>query len=235
MLDYPVYIHGMRTEPKVALTFDDGPNPPSTEKTIELLARMGVSATFFVMGKWVERFPKSVERLIAAGHLIGNHGYSGRPALGDYDEAEAVISHVTGRASTYLRSHTYNHAAYFQSVVSRLPDSRAIGLDVDSKDWNERDPDAIVRNVLDNVRLGPGAIVNLHDGAEFDDASVRLRRALPMLSALPRIIEGLKARGLACVRLDEITFAPPVLWTWNDAPSALIAKADQSDPPRAKL
>src|SRR5206468_555886 len=91
MTDYPIYLHGVRTEPKVALTFDDSPNPPRTEQVLSILARTGARATFFVMGKWAERFPRSVDRIIDAGHLIGNHGHSGQGWIGDYDQAEAVI------------------------------------------------------------------------------------------------------------------------------------------------
>jgi peptidoglycan/xylan/chitin deacetylase (PgdA/CDA1 family) len=228
-MEYPVYIHGLRTAPKVALTFDDGPNPPRTEQVLEILAEAHIRATFFVMGKWAERFPRTVERLLAAGHLVGNHGYSGQRPLGDYDEAEAVISHITGKPSRYLRSHTYNHAAYFQSEVSRLPGSLTIGLDIDADDWDESDPGAISRNVLDHPRLGPGAIINLHDGAEYEDPSVRLVRPLGTLVALPRIIAGLRDRNLACVALDDMELAPPVPWTWNDDPHDLVLKADAQE------
>jgi hypothetical protein len=54
--------------------------------------------------------------------------------------------------------------------------------------------------------------VNLHDGAEMDDAGPRLQRALPTLAALPTILEGLRQRGLRFVRLDELDFAEPVAW-----------------------
>ncbi len=215
MSDFPVYLHGVRTEAKVALTFDDGPNPPRSEQALEILAQANVHATFFVMGKWAERFPRSVERMIAAGHLIGNHGYSGQGLIGDYDQAEAVIGHLTGRASRYFRPHTYNFAAYFQSRVARLSESRVIGCDVDSEDWDNADAETIVRKVLEHSSLGPGSIINLHDGAELEDAGLRLQRPLPMLEALPHIIEGLHARGLSCVRVDELELAGPVLWEWE--------------------
>jgi peptidoglycan/xylan/chitin deacetylase (PgdA/CDA1 family) len=215
MTNYPVYLRGVATEPKVALTFDDGPNPPRTEQVLAILARADVRATFFLMGKWVERFPRTVERLIAAGHLIGNHGYSGQGWIGDYDAAEAVIGHCTGQPSRYLRAHTFNHAAFFQSMVARQGEGRAIGLDVDSKDWQTADAESVVRNVLDHPALGPGSIITFHDGAEYEEAAIRLQRPLPMLEALPRIIEGLRGRGLACVRLDEMALAEPVLWEWG--------------------
>ena len=227
MQDCLVYIHGLRTQPKVVLTFDDGPNPPCTEQVMAILEDHGIHAAFFVFGKWAERFPRTVERLLAAGHVVGNHGHSGQRLVGDFDDAEIVISHLTGRPSRFLRAHTFNHAIYFQSVVAHLPLSRAIGLDVDGADWCAEDADTVVRNVLESPRLGPGSIINLHDGAEFEEASVRLKRAQPMLEALPRIIAGLEARGLACVGLDELVLAPPVTWHWGEGIDDLHVKADQ--------
>ncbi len=215
MTDYPVYVRGTAREPKVALTFDDGPNPPRTDQVLEILGEAGIHGTFFVMGKWVERFPRAVDRLLAAGHLVGNHGYSGQGLIGDYDEAEVVIGHITGKPSGYLRPHTYNFAAYFQSKISALPGSRCIGCDVDAHDWDWDDADTVVRAVLDHPRLGPGSIINLHDGSEHGDAFLRLERPRPTLEALPRIIAGLSARGLTCVRVDELELEEPVLWKWG--------------------
>lgn len=214
MADRPclIFRHGVRTGDAVALTFDDGPNPPRTEQIAAELARFAAPATFFVAGKWAERFPESVRRLVAGGHLIGNHGYSLRRHIGDYDEAEAAIGHITGQPSRFFRAHAFDYGAYFQSMVSRLPDSRVVDSDVNPSDWAVSDPDEIARRVLEHPDLGPGSIVNLHDGAEMDDAGPRLQRALPTLAALPVILAGLRRRGLRCVRLDELDFAEPVVW-----------------------
>jgi peptidoglycan/xylan/chitin deacetylase (PgdA/CDA1 family) len=223
MTKYPVYVRGIATEPKVALTFDDGPNPPRTEQLLRILAESGARATFFTMGKWAERFPRTVERVLAAGHLVGNHGYSGQGCIGDYDEAEAVIGHLTGAPSRYLRPHTFNYEAYFQSRISRLPESFTIGRDIDADDWKTTDPDLIVRAVLEHPKLGPGSIIVLHDGAENEEAAIRLGRPLPMLAALPRIIACLNERGLWCVRVDEMTLAEPLFWAAGAATEALEA------------
>jgi peptidoglycan/xylan/chitin deacetylase (PgdA/CDA1 family) len=218
-VQYRVYASGVRTENKVALTFDDGPNPPRTEQVLEILAANDVRATFFVLGKWAERYPRTVERILAGGHLIGNHGYAGQGRIGDYDAAEAVIGHLTGRPSRYLRPHTFNFGAYFQSAIASLPTSQVIGGEVHADDWETAPGGApvwtaeqLVSRVLDHPALGPGAILVFHDGAEWDEPVVRLLRPLPTIAALPRIIEGLKARGLEPVGLDEMVLAEPVAW-----------------------
>src|SRR5262245_58249348 len=64
-------------EPKeVVLTFDDGPNPGTTERVLDALKRECVHATFFLIGKHTESHPELVRRTFAEGHTIGNHTYS---------------------------------------------------------------------------------------------------------------------------------------------------------------
>ena len=65
------YVRGRTDGPKIALTFDDGPNPPRTEEILEILAAKGARATFFVIGKWAERWPRTLERIVAGGHVVG--------------------------------------------------------------------------------------------------------------------------------------------------------------------
>lgn len=208
-----IYRQGVRSGHSVALTFDDGPNPPRTEQVLAILASANARASFFLLGKWVERFPETVKRIQAAGHLIGNHSYLGRQSIGDYDEAEAVIGHVTGVPSLYFRAHRFDYVAYFQSYVSRLPESKVVDANVDPGDWASSDPREIVRNVLNHPNLGPGAIIVMHDGAEIDDAALRLQRPLATIAALPSILSGLAERGLHSVRLDELPLAEWTEWS----------------------
>ena len=55
-----IYNYGRRDQPKVALTFDDGPNPPVTDKILEILETKNAKATFFVIGKWIDRWTESM-------------------------------------------------------------------------------------------------------------------------------------------------------------------------------
>jgi peptidoglycan/xylan/chitin deacetylase (PgdA/CDA1 family) len=61
---------------RLALTFDDGPNPEQTPRLLELLARHDAKATFFLIGEWAEREPGLIRELAARGHAIGNHTYT---------------------------------------------------------------------------------------------------------------------------------------------------------------
>jgi peptidoglycan/xylan/chitin deacetylase (PgdA/CDA1 family) len=59
----------------VALTFDDGPDPQWTPPMLDLLAAMGTKATFFLVGRAVERHPELVRRIVAEGHAVGGHSF----------------------------------------------------------------------------------------------------------------------------------------------------------------
>lgn len=74
--DALVQTHGPRHEHARYLTFDDGPYPEHTPRLLDLLATHGARASFFVVGQQVERHPLLVERIVAEGHLLGNHSYS---------------------------------------------------------------------------------------------------------------------------------------------------------------
>jgi peptidoglycan/xylan/chitin deacetylase (PgdA/CDA1 family) len=64
------------SEKIVALTFDDGPNPPYTDDLLEVLKKHDVKATFFMVGKNVEKFAESARSVVSLGHTVGNHSYS---------------------------------------------------------------------------------------------------------------------------------------------------------------
>src|SRR5438093_12740246 len=65
--------HGDRKSKDIALTFDDGPNEPYTSRVLDILSYERVPAAFFVVGTHVQRYPLVVRRMIAEGHLVGNH------------------------------------------------------------------------------------------------------------------------------------------------------------------
>lgn len=71
-----VLTHGPRRDGIRYLSFDDGPHPEHTPRLLDLLAAHGAHASFFVVGREVERYPAVVERIVAEGHLLGNHSYN---------------------------------------------------------------------------------------------------------------------------------------------------------------
>jgi peptidoglycan/xylan/chitin deacetylase (PgdA/CDA1 family) len=207
------FAHARRDRPTVALTFDDGPNPPRTDQVLDILTLKGVRATFFIIGKWAERFPNAVERIKKAGHVIGNHSYLHVKDLGDFDRAEAVIAAITGEASAFLRFHYLdNFAVVLQSPLALSAEVKIVYADVNPADYAQADPEEIVRRVLQSPYLGNGSIIDLHDGSETEDDAARLKRPIPTIKALPKIIDGLRARGFEPVGLDVMEFDQSYEW-----------------------
>ena len=210
------YTHGRRDQMKVALTFDDGPNPPRTDQVMEILDSRGARGTFFVLGKWVDRFPQAFQRIVAAEHCVGNHSYLHEAHLGDFDRAEAAIGNLLGRPTQFLRAHYFNFFTCLYSPVAMSRAMKIVDADVNPADFAKTDPQAIVDATLNAPSLAGGSIVDLHDGREFDDDARRLASPLPMIEALPAIVDGLQSLGYALVGLDEMELVDPVEWKPNE-------------------
>ncbi len=205
---------------KVALTFDDGPDPTWTPLILDVLKREGVKATFFIVGSRAELYPYLVRRIVDEGHELGNHTYthsnvatiSGQQMRLELNATQRLIETVTGR-STLLFRPPYNadsHPTKFEEIRP-LNLAQAMGYmivleDIDSLDW-QRDG---VENILERVkreRNAGGNMVLLHDAGGD-------RRQT--LDALPQIIDYFQRRGDRIVPLHEMlgkTFAdtmPPV-------------------------
>lgn len=194
----------------VALTYDDGPNPPYTERLLDVLAKHNVKATFFMIGKRIEKHPETVHRVIAEGHQIGNHTYS-HPLLGflppfcvqrqiertdDLIRQYGVVEEIVFRAPMLTR---FLPVAY----VLAKGDRTHISCDVWSWDWTTQNPDKITETVLKKTlsSTGAGSIIVLHDGkAENKNAN-----RSGTIEATDRIITALKQDGYRFVRLSDVS------------------------------
>src|ERR1700689_4428860 len=67
---------GLPGSRQIALTYDDGPNDPHTLRLLEVLARHGVQATFFLIGRYVQQRPDIAREIVQAGHVVGNHTFT---------------------------------------------------------------------------------------------------------------------------------------------------------------
>ena len=192
----------------VALTYDDGPNPPYTERLLDVLAKHNVKATFFMIGNRIEKHPETVHRVIAEGHQIGNHTYS-HPLLG-FLPPPYVQRHIE-RTDALIRRHGIVEEIVFRApMLTRfLPvayvlakDDRAhISCNVWSWDWTTQNPDKIAERVLKKTlsSTGAGSIIVLHDGkAENKNAN-----RSGTIEATDRIITALKQDGYQFVRLSD--------------------------------
>ena len=190
----------------IALTYDDGPNPPYTDQLLDLLAKHNVKATFFLIGKRIERHPETVNRIIAEGHQIGNHTYS-HPLLGFLPPPH--VQREIERTNRLLRQHGIAGEIVFRApVLTRfLPvawvqakeDRTHISCNVWSWDWTTQNPDRITETVLKKTK--PGSIIVLHDGKAENARADRSGT----IEATDRIITALKQDGYQFVRLSDVS------------------------------
>jgi peptidoglycan-N-acetylglucosamine deacetylase len=189
--------------PGVALTFDDGPHPQGTPAVLELLAREGAVATFFLVGEQTLRFPSLAAEIVAAGHEIGLHGHAHTLLLrrspaalaGDLDRAVAAIVDTTGVVPALYRP----PYGVFSSGGLRLCRRRGWEPVLWSRwgrDWGRREtPEAIARRAAEGVVSGD--IVLLHD-ADHYSAPGSWRRTV---AALPRVLDHVAASGAPLVEV----------------------------------
>jgi peptidoglycan/xylan/chitin deacetylase (PgdA/CDA1 family) len=168
----------------LALTFDDGPNPAWTPKLLDTLASRGVRASFFLLGSFAAAEPQLVERIAAAGHLIGNHSWS-HPDLArcpahrieeELKRTLETIAQITGTRVEYFRPPFGSR----RPAVFRI--ARSMGLtpvlwNAMTTDWSEpsseRIRDALAAKINRLAQRGQAANIVLHDGNHRDRNSNR--------------------------------------------------------------
>ena len=207
-------IQRVGTQPhRIALTFDDGPDPDWTPKILDILKAKHVPATFFIIGENAESSPRLVQREVAEGHDVGNHSFT-HPNMGEtsrrvnaleLNATQRLFEALTGRSMRLFR------APYFGDAEPTTADELvpieqaqamgyiAVGLHIDPDDWQRPPADKIVASVLEQVNhQSPdrqSRVVLLHDGGGNRENTVE---------ALPRIIDALRAEGYQCVTVSEL-------------------------------
>lgn len=190
----------------VALTFDDGPDPVFTPRILDILRDKQAPAAFFVVGSRVETQTALTARIAAEGHLLGNHSqHHGlginfslhRRLHGEIEGCNRALLQAAGVAPAFYRPpHGFKNPA--TGDVLRKLGMTAIGWQVRAFDAVGGSAEAIAARILHGAR--PGGVVLLHDGAGLQGSASREAT----VAALPAIIDGLRAKGLKLVRLDEL-------------------------------
>jgi cellulose synthase/poly-beta-1,6-N-acetylglucosamine synthase-like glycosyltransferase/peptidoglycan/xylan/chitin deacetylase (PgdA/CDA1 family) len=210
----PFVIQRSGREPgKLALTFDDGPDPEWTPKILDILKAKGVKASFFVVGANAEANPDLVRRIVAEGHDVGNHTFT-HPNLGNLPSGLAtleinanqrLVEALTGRSmrlfrAPYLGDTEPTTADEIVPIeIAQSMGSTSIGVGVDPDDWQRPSPNEIVQRVAAQVNdPNPdtrGSIILLHDSGGDRSATV---------AALPRLIDTLRAQGYTFVPVSQL-------------------------------
>jgi cellulose synthase/poly-beta-1,6-N-acetylglucosamine synthase-like glycosyltransferase/peptidoglycan/xylan/chitin deacetylase (PgdA/CDA1 family)/spore germination protein YaaH len=203
---------------KVALTFDDGPDPRWTPKILDILKAKHAPGTFFVIGENMEMFPDLVKREVEQGELVGSHTYTHpnveaappRQVALELNLTQRLFQVITGRTLRFFRPPYKGDAAPSTArEVAPLLTARdlgylSVGLRIDPDDWMRPQADLIVSRTLarladKNPETG-GQVVLLHDSG--GDRSQTLK-------ALPLLIDQLKAKGYQLVTVADLAGLTP--------------------------
>lgn len=197
---------GDSEEKKVALTFDDGPDDIFTPQILDVLKEKNVKATFFVIGKRAEGYPKVMRRIVDESHLVGNHTWSHPNIMKiSLEDAKQEVLKTEKLLKSYCDD-SADRIKIFRSPYGSIDPERVefisnigykiIAWNVDSLDWKGLSAEEVKTNVLENVT--EGSIILQHSaGGEGEDLS-------GSVEALPEIIDVLKEEGFEFVTVDEI-------------------------------
>lgn len=180
--------------PKIALTFDDGPNPGSTPILLDGLKERGVKVTFFVIGQNVEKYPDIVKREAQEGHIVGNHTYhhveitkiSADEAKAEIMDTSNLVEEITGIPTEYMRP----PFGAWQKELELGMDVMPVLWNVDPLDWTTENEDEIVNKVVTQAKEND--IILLHDCYKSS------------VNAALRIIDILQKKGFEFVTVDEL-------------------------------
>src|SRR5271167_193806 len=214
---YEVNMYGSSPN-KMAITFDDGPDPEWTPKILDVLKEKGVKATFFLIGLEAEKYPSITKRIFNEGHEIGNHTFT-HPDISNiskrYFEVELNLTETFFEGKLGVKPVLFRPPYSVDQEPDTADEVRplelaqdlgyiTVGDKIDPNDWHDnprRSASQIVSDVLANLppckpgNLACGNIILLHDGGGDRRETVK---------ALPLIIDGLKARGYDIVPVSVL-------------------------------
>jgi peptidoglycan-N-acetylglucosamine deacetylase len=190
---------------QMALTYDDGPNDPHTLRLLDVLAKHGVHATFFMIGEYVRQRPHLAREILQAGHVVGNHTFT-HPLL-------------TLKSETEIRQELSQCRAALQDAIGEPPNlfrppfggrrpavlrvARELGLEpimwnVTGYDWNAPPAEVIERKVAKQIRGGD--VILLHDGGHKQMGADRSQTVI----ATDQLIARYKSEGYKFITIPQM-------------------------------
>ena len=216
-LPYTVTQYGFQPK-KLAISFDDGPDPTWTPKILDILKQYNVKGTFFMIGEVAQENVGVMQRVFREGHEIGNHTYT-HPDISEISTGqvdlqlnvtEQLFAAKLGVKPVYFRPpysidqepDTNDQAEPVEHIQKR--GYVIVGDKIDTDDWDEnprKSPEQIINSVFEQIEEANskpwmrGSIILMHDGGGDRSATV---------AALPKLIEALRARGYEIVPVSEL-------------------------------
>lgn len=154
---------------QVAITFDDGPHPDFTPKVLELLREHNVKASFFCIGKNIEKYPELFKQIVNDGHTIGNHTYSHSNGTGfmktsdlivELQKTNAIIKKISGLDVKFFRPPFGVTNPRLKRALKNV-DLQSIAWSIRSLDTTSKPKELILNSI--SKRLTKGDVVLLHD------------------------------------------------------------------------
>ena len=205
---YVISRHG-GADHKVALTFDDGPDPHSTPQILDALRAAGVPATFFIIGSNGEMSPDLLRREVGEGHEIGNHTFT-HPDIStvsssqfqlELSATQHLLASTVGRYTVFFRP-PYAVDAEPETIDEMRPIEIAaangylvVGMQIDPDDWERPGVEQIVQRTVEQAEKGEGNIILLHDGGGDRSQTIQ---------AIPKIVQALRSRGFQFVNVSDL-------------------------------
>ncbi|MHB8140969.1 MAG: polysaccharide deacetylase family protein [Vulcanimicrobiaceae bacterium] len=208
-------VHGPRNQKIVALTFDDGPNPPYTGEILDVLKQDGVHATFFLVGRAVAAYPNVVRREVKLGNAVGNHTWAHQhldimtpqQIATSLDRTENAIAAAAGVRPRIMRPPYGKRDWLVLGEVRRLGYTPVMWSVPLAHDWLYPPPKTIARRILRYVR--DGSIIVLHDGNQgrlcaLDHLAPHVCDRSQDVGATRIIVSTLKREGYRFVTIPQL-------------------------------
>ncbi|MCU0515576.1 MAG: polysaccharide deacetylase family protein [Oscillatoria sp. Prado101] len=185
----------------VALSYDDGPNPPYTNQLLDVLARDKIKATFYEIGLNIEKHPDIVRLIVAKGNELANHSYSHQSMVfrspefyrAEIEKTDSLLRELNVTQDISFRPPWGRRLLLLPYILSRMG-KKLVLWDVDSEDYvKELSAEGIANRVTQQVR--PGSIVLLHDGGGDRSRTV---------AATKIIIKSLKSKGYEFLTVSQL-------------------------------
>lgn len=181
-------------EPRyLALTFDDGPRPGTTDRLLDGLRERGASATFFLVGEQAALYPDLVQRMRQEGHQVGNHTWSHvrlegelSKAMQEIENTQLLLENLLGEGAYWLRP---PYGLIDRGIASQVK-VPMVKWSVDPRDWESRNAEVVFQALREEAKTND--ILLLHDIYE------------PSVEAALRLVDELQGEGYLFVTVEEL-------------------------------
>jgi peptidoglycan/xylan/chitin deacetylase (PgdA/CDA1 family) len=188
------------TEKVVAFTYDDGPHPSNTNQLLDILDKFQAKATFFAIGKNIEKYPEIIQNILAQGHEVGNHSYSHLPMIfrkpsfinSEIEQTDRLLRQLGVNTDIHFRP-PFGLKRLILSFILEQKHKKNILWNLDPKDCLATNPESIESYVITNIK--PGAIILLHDGG--GDRT-------PTVKATEFLLQNLQEKGYKFMTVSEL-------------------------------